>query len=166
MSATAHHTVKDKAHPPHAATLRGQSKEFLTIIIAGQRFGIPILQVQDVLSQQRVTRVPLAPAEVAGSLNLRGRIVTAIDVRRRLGMEQQDHEGAKEMSVVVEHDGELYSLIIDQVGDVMTLQDDHFENTPGALDPTWREISSGIYRLDGELLIVLDVPKFLNTVHA
>lgn len=145
---------------------RSQSREFLTIIIAGQRFGIPILQVQDVLSQQRVTRVPLAPPEVAGSLNLRGRIVTAIDVRRRLGIGPRGSENAKEMSVVVEHDGELYSLIIDQVGDVMTLQDDLFENTPGALDPAWREISSGIYRLDGELLIILDVPRFLNTVHA
>ncbi len=145
---------------------RSQSREFLTIIIAGQRFGIPILQVQDVLSQQRVTRVPLAPPEVAGSLNLRGRIVTAIDVRRRLGIGPREKDGTREMSVVVEHDNELYSLIIDQVGDVMTLQDDHFENTPGALDPSWREISSGIYRLDGELLIVLDVPKFLSTVHA
>lgn len=152
------------AHEHNGALSSGKSKEFLTIIIAGQRFGIPILQVQDVLGQQRVTKIPLAPPEVAGSLNLRGRIVTAIDVRCRLGIEARP-EGAKEMSVVVEHDNELYSLIIDTVGDVLTLQDSEFENTPATLDSAWREISSGIYRLDGELLVILDVPKFLGTVH-
>jgi len=140
------------------------SQHFLTIIVAEQRFGIPILQVQDVLGQQNVTRVPLAPPEVAGSLNLRGRIVTAIDVRKRLGLEPRTAENTKEMSVVVEHDNELYSLIIDRVGDVLTLSDDTFEHTPGTLDAIWREIASGIYRLKGELLIILDVPKFLNTV--
>lgn len=142
----------------------GRSKDFLTIVIADQRFGIPILQVQDVLGEQSVTRVPLAPPEVAGSLNLRGRIVTAIDVRKRLGMEANTVR-EKSMSVVVEHENELYSLIIDRVGDVLTLQNKDFENTPATLDPVWREISSGIYRLEGELLVVLDVPKFLNTVH-
>lgn len=144
---------------------QGNSQNFLTVIVAGQRFGIPILQVQDVLGQQRVTRVPLAPAEVAGSLNLRGRIVTAIDVRKRLSLAPRDASQAKEMSVVVEHENELYSLVIDQVGDVLMLEDDTFENTPGTLDPLWREISSGVYRLKGELLVILDVPKFLNTVH-
>lgn len=141
-----------------------KSKEFLTIVIANQRFGIPILQVQDVLGGQAVTKIPLAPPEVAGSLNLRGRIVTAIDVRCRLGVEQRD-EGENEMGVVVEHENELYSLIIDRVGDVLKLNDESFENTPATLDPLWREISSGIYRLDEELLVILDVPKFLSTVH-
>ncbi len=144
-------------------------KDFLTILIAGQRFGIPILQVQDVLGEQNVTNVPLAPPEVAGSLNLRGRIVTAIDVRRRLGIspiERDTAEAEKEMSVVVENDNELYSLIIDEVGDVLSLEDETFENNPATLDPMWREVSQGIYRLDGELLVVLDVPKFLNTVHS
>jgi purine-binding chemotaxis protein CheW len=140
------------------------AKEFLTILIAGQRFGIPILQVQDVLGKQRVTKIPLAPPEVAGSLNLRGRIVTAIDVRCRLDVEPRE-EGAKEMSVVVEHDGELYSLIIDTVGDVLNLHDSEFEPTPPTLGPAWRDIASGIYRLEGELLIILDVPKLLGTVH-
>ncbi|MCC6598493.1 MAG: chemotaxis protein CheW [Alphaproteobacteria bacterium] len=165
MSEQAQMHVQQNGHDPRGMTMHGQSRDFLTIIIAEQRFGIPILQVQDVLSQQRVTRVPLAPPEVAGSLNLRGRIVTAIDVRRRLGMEPRNRDSTREMSVVVEYDNELYSLIIDKVGDVLTLQDDNFENTPGALDPAWRDISSGVYRLDGELLIILDVPKFLNTVH-
>lgn len=141
----------------------GNSKELLTVIIAGQRFGIPILQVQDVLGKQKVTNVPLAPPEVAGSLNLRGRVVTAIDVRKRLGIEEREND-ANEMSVVVEHENELYSLIIDRVGDVMKLKNSDFENTPATLDPVWRSISMGIYRLETELLVIIDVPKLLDSV--
>jgi purine-binding chemotaxis protein CheW len=143
----------------------GESRDMLTIVIAGQRFGIPILQVQDVLGETVVTRIPLAPPEVAGSLNLRGRIVTAINVRKRLGLECNTDD-AVHMSVVVEHENELYSLIIDEIGDVMRLKNSDFKSTPGTLDPVWREVSSGVYRLDEELLVVLDVPKFLSTVHS
>lgn len=158
-------------HHHGAGTASGQSKDFLTLVIAGQRFGIPIMQVQDVLGSHSVTRIPLAPPEVAGSLNLRGRIVTAISMRKRLGLddpkEDQHAHGdtINKMSVVVEHENELYSLIIDEIGDVMTLKDKDFEPTLGTLDPVWKAISSGIYRLSDELLIVLDVPKFLSTVH-
>ncbi len=148
----------------HVAAHAGTSSDFLTILIAGQIFGIPVLQVQDVLGAQKVTRIPLARPEVAGSLNLRGRIVTAIDVRCRLNLPPRE-EQAREMSVVVEHDGELYSLIIDQVGDVMALNDTDFENNPATLDPLWRSISAGIYRLEKQLLVVIDVPKLLDTVH-
>ncbi len=151
----------------NAAVLDTTTQDFLTINIADQRFGIPILQIQDVLGDQNVTTIPLAPPEVAGSLNLRGRVVTAIDVRRRLGlerMEDEDSSGKKSMGVVVEHHDELYSLIIDSVGDVLRLKDDDFENTPPTLDPLWRNISDGIYRLDNDLLIILDIPKFLGSV--
>ncbi|HOO82066.1 MAG TPA: chemotaxis protein CheW [Alphaproteobacteria bacterium] len=143
-----------------------QSKEFLTIVIAGQRFGIPILQVQDVLGEQTVTKIPLAPPEVAGSLNLRGRIVTAIDMRCRLGIEPCSKTTSSTMGVVVEHENELYSLIIDEVGDVLRLRNESFESTPSTLDSLWREISSGVYRLDDELLVILDVPNFVSSVHS
>lgn len=103
------------------------AREFVTMIIEGQIFGIPVLQVQDVLGQQKITRVPLAPREVAGSLNLRGRIVTAIDVRTRLGLGARE-EKQKSMSVVVDHNGEFYSLIVDQVGEVMSLPASDYEN--------------------------------------
>lgn len=148
-------------------TLDGASKsrDLLTIVIAGQRFGIPILQVQDVLGEQKVTKIPLAPPEVSGSLNLRGRIVTAINVRKRLDLDKDADTPHASMSVVVEHEEELYSLVIDEIGDVMRLKNKDFKPTPGTLDPTWRDISSGVYQLDGELLVVLDVPKFLSSVH-
>ncbi|HYD29786.1 MAG TPA: chemotaxis protein CheW [Azospirillaceae bacterium] len=137
------------------------SKEFVTMTIADQLFGIPVLQVQDVLGHQRITRIPLAPPEVAGSLNLRGRIVTAIDVRLRLGLQgrPKDKPG---MSIVVDLRGELYSLMVDAVGEVLSLTNEDFERNPATLDPRWREVSMGIYRLNGQLLVVLDVSRLLN----
>ena len=140
----------------------GEQREYLTIDIAGQTFGIPILQVQDVLGEQRVTRVPLAPRAIAGSLNLRGRIVTAIDVRACLGLPPKPKDSSEEMSVVVENGGELYSLMIDKVGDVLSLDTRDYENNPSTLDPQWRGVCMGIYRLRGKLLVVLDVPRLLE----
>jgi purine-binding chemotaxis protein CheW len=136
------------------------TRDFLTININGQMFGIPVLQVQDVLGETTVTRIPLAPTQVAGALNLRGRIVTAVNVRRCLGL--PDLEGNKRiMSVVVEHENELYSLIIDSVGDVLALQNEKFEQNPPTLDLLWRSVSLGVYRLDAGLLVILDVAKLL-----
>lgn len=139
------------------------SKDYLTVTIAGQLFGIPVLQVQDVLRGQVVTKVPLAAPEIAGSLNLRGRVVTAIDVRKRLKLEHKTMD-ANSMSVVVEHSNELYSLIIDSVGDVLSLKDKVFEKNPGTLDPLWQSISTGIYQLEDDLLIIMDVAALLEHV--
>jgi purine-binding chemotaxis protein CheW len=137
------------------------ARELLTVTIGDQVFGIPILQVQDVLGTQKVTRVPLAPKAVAGSLNLRGRIVTAIDMRACLGMEPCEAAG-KGMSVVVENQGELFSLMIDRVGDVMHLPYSAYEKNPATLNPQWRAMCQGIYRLKDRLLVVLDVPRLLE----
>jgi purine-binding chemotaxis protein CheW len=145
--------------------LTTDSNDFVTMSIAGQLFGIEVLQVQDVLASQKIARIPLAPAEVAGSLNLRGRIVTAIDVRTRLGLPPLEGK-ALGMSVVVEHGGELYSLKVDQVGEVMSLPKKDFEQSPPTLEPRWREVSSGIYRLNEKLLIALDVARLLNFIKA
>lgn len=139
------------------------SKDYLTVTIAGQLFGIPVLQVQDVLRDQKVTKVPLAAPEIAGSLNLRGRIVTAIDVRKRLNMDPCDGKKSN-MSVVVEHNNELYSLIIDGVGEVLGLKGKVFEKNPGTLDPTLKDISAGIYQREDSLLIIMDVAKLLEHV--
>ncbi|HMK67620.1 MAG TPA: chemotaxis protein CheW [Stellaceae bacterium] len=136
-------------------------RDFVSVTVAEQLFGIPVLQVQDVLGPQRITRIPLAPGEVAGSLNLRGRIVTAIDIRTRLGLPPRS-EGKPAMSVVVDHGGELYSLLVDGVGEVLSLVSADAERNPVTLDPTWRDVSAGIYRLDGALLVVLDVARILD----
>lgn len=142
-----------------------ETSEFLTVMLDEQIFGIPILQVQDVLGKQNVTRVPLAPPEVSGSLNLRGRIVTAIRVRERLGMAPPPPT-SRDMSIVVEYEGELYSLIFDGVGDVLNLGIRDYEANPSTLDPKFREVSDGIYRLSDRLLVVLDISKMLRGIGA
>lgn len=142
-------------------TIVSGNQDFVTMTIAEQLFGIPVLQVQDVLGHQRITRIPLAPPEVAGSLNLRGRIVTAIDVRLRLGLTGRPKD-KPEMSIVVDLRGELYSLIVDGVGEVLSLSNEDFERNPATLDLRWREVSTGIYRLNNQLMVVLDVSRLLN----
>ncbi|MBF0269010.1 MAG: chemotaxis protein CheW [Alphaproteobacteria bacterium] len=144
------------------AEVTAETQDYVTMFIDGQMFGIPVLTVQDVLGPQKVTRIPLAPREVAGSLNLRGRIVTAIDVRRRLGLKDREGVTKPGMSVVVDMNGELYSLLIDSVGEVLSLRSASFERNPPTLDALWREFSTGIYRLDGKLLVVLDVQRLLD----
>jgi purine-binding chemotaxis protein CheW len=140
-------------------------RDFVSMTVAGQLFGIPVLTVQDVLGEQRITQVPLAPTDIAGTLNLRGRIVTAIDMRRRLGLPARE-AGKSGMNVVVERDGELYSLIVDAVGEVLSLPADQFERNPSTLDTVWREMSTGVYRLESELMVVLDVTKMLDIKRA
>jgi purine-binding chemotaxis protein CheW len=139
----------------------GENRDYVTMSIGGQLFGIPVLKVQDVLGTQTITRVPLAPVEVAGSLNLRGRIVTAVDVRLRLGLPKRENEKSA-MSVVVEHDGELYSLLVDSVGEVLSLETRDYQRNPPTLNPRLREFSDGIYRLNDSLLVVLSVSSLLN----
>lgn len=151
-------TVREKA-PLAQESLA--NNDFVTLTIGDQLFGIPVLKVQDVLGAQKVAHTPLANEVVAGSLNLRGRIVTAIDVRRRLGMPSRD-KGDGGMSVVVEHEGELYSLIIDSIGEVLRVPASNYEPAPSTLDPSWRDFSAGIYRLDGQLMVVLDVERILD----
>jgi purine-binding chemotaxis protein CheW len=140
---------------------RGVENELVSIWLDKQLVGIPVSQVQDILGPQRITAVPRAAAEIAGVLNLRGRIVTAIDLRVRLGMAPRAAE-ATTMSVVVDHKGELYSLLIDQVGEVLEAPLDRYEADTTALSPGWRELACGVFRLDKQLLVLLDVGRVLQ----
>jgi len=137
--------------------------EYVTVVIGGQLFGLPILRVQDVFAPERLTKVPLAPAEIAGVLNLRGRIVTLIDMRHRLGLGQREN-GSPAMAVGVESRGESYGLLIDSVGEVLKLDDMACGPNPSNLDARLARVSTGIYRLDGQLLMMLDVDRVLDIV--
>lgn len=134
---------------------------FATVRLDNQLLGISVKYVRDVLRQQKVTPVPLAPPEVMGALNLRGRIVTVIDLRRCLGLEPCKPD-AKNIFMVVELKGELYSLVVDGVGEVLTVPSDMIEKTPANLTGCWKDIASGIYKLDGELLVLIDVQSLLT----
>ena len=135
--------------------------DFVTIRLDGQLCGLPVLEVHDVLTKQVITRVPKAPEAVAGVLNLRGQIVTAIDLRKRLKLSDRE-EGSEVMNVVVEYQNEPYSLIIDKVGDVLSLSEDTFEKNPVTLEACWQNVSTGIFRLEKELLVILDIEKLLT----
>ena len=111
----------------------GPSTEYVTAMIGGQLFGLPIARVQDVFMPERLTSVPLSSPEIAGILNLRGRIITIVDMRLRLGVPQPENAG-QPMAVGIEHRGESYGLLIDDVGEVMTLPDSLRENNPVNLD--------------------------------
>jgi len=141
--------------------LSGDVTEYVTVIIGDQLFGLPISRVQDVFMPDRLTRVPLSQREVAGVLNLRGRIVTAIDMRTRLGLPPL--EGRKTtMAVGTEFRGESFGLIIDQVGEVMKLENATREANPVNLDSRWARVSAGVHRLEGQLLVILDVDRVLE----
>lgn len=131
-------------------------QEYVTAVIGGQLFGLPIARVLDVFEPERITRVPLAPPEIAGVLNLRGRIVTAIDMRRRLDLPPRGH-GEKTMAIGIERHGESYGLLVDEVGEVLTVKASSADAVPVNLDPAWARIASGVHRLEGRLLVVLDV---------
>jgi purine-binding chemotaxis protein CheW len=136
----------------------GDFIEYVTVMIGGQLFGLPISQVQDVFMPDRLARVPLASAEIAGVLNLRGRIVTAIDMHCRLGLGKRE-TGRPAMAVGIEFHGESYGLLIDSVGEVLNLAESTREPVPVNLEPHLARVSSGVHRLEKQLLVVLDVDR-------
>lgn len=135
--------------------------EFVTVRIADQLFGLPILDVADVFVPANITFVPMSTREVAGVLNLRGRIVTAIDMRERLQLPPVAKDASK-MAVGIEYNGESYGLVIDSVGEVLRLKEDGVEPNPSNLHPRWTAVSAGVYQLEGELMVVLDVDRVLQ----
>lgn len=143
-----------------------QGIEYVTFSIDGRWFGAQVSDVHDVFAIQAVTPVPLARADVAGLLNLRGRIVTAIDARRRLGMPARTGGYAGAMAIGVEREGESYGLVVDAVGEVLRLNEDIREDAPGNLDESWREVACGVFRLPKGLLVALDIAKMLDAAPA
>jgi purine-binding chemotaxis protein CheW len=135
--------------------------EYVTVMIGSQLFGLPIARVQDVFIPDRLTRVPLAPPEVAGVLNLRGRIVTAIEMRTRLDLGKRA-DGEALMAIGIEMKGESYGLLVDTVGEVMKLLNSACEAKPANLDPRLARVASGVFRLEGQLMVVLDVDRVLD----
>jgi purine-binding chemotaxis protein CheW len=139
----------------------GDEEQLVTMVVDDQLFGIPILRVQDIVEPTQITPVPCAPSAIAGVLNLRGRIVTVIDLRECLGAPPASNED-RLMSVTVEHDGDLFTLLVDSIGDVRSLPRASFDKPPVTLDQRMRRLCSGVFRLEGQLLALLDVEKVLD----
>jgi purine-binding chemotaxis protein CheW len=124
---------------------------------------VPAAQVQEVLMGQPRTPAPGAPAAIAGLINLRGQVVTALDLRLRMGVDltgREDQDAS--MSVVVTSSDEIWSLLVDKIGDVIEVNDDQFELPPDTLTGHMRELIKGAYKLEGQLLLVLDVVRVLD----
>lgn len=134
-------------------------EQLVTMTVDGQHFGLSILSVQDIVETHTITQVPLAPSAISGVMNLRGRIVTVINLRRILG---KTDDSESRMGVTVEYKGDLYTILVDQIGEVRLLDQGDFEAVPTTLDPILKQLCTGIYRMDEELLAVLDVDQILD----
>jgi purine-binding chemotaxis protein CheW len=135
-----------------------KSKQYCTFYVDKYLFGVEVLEVQEVLRYQDLTQVPLAPKEVQGLINLRGQIISAIDLRCRLGLPPRE-EGIQPMNVVIRTNNEVVSFLVDSIGDVLDVDEDTFEIAPDTVDIAARELVSGVYKLEGQLLMVLDAAK-------
>ncbi len=148
---------------PSSTLLAAEAKSVMlvTMRLGAQRFGIPDQHVRDALKDQKIAPIPKAPPEVAGSLNLRGRIVTVIDLRQRLGV--PGAYSAAPMFIVVDFKGEYFSLLVDAVGEVMTIPTASIEPNPSNLSLHWREVAEGVCLLKEDLLVILDIHALLET---
>ena len=134
------------------------TSQLATFWLDGDLFGVEVEHVQEVLRSQSITRVPLAPSAVAGLINLRGQVVTAIELRERLGRPSRP-EGQEAVVIVVRLHGEAVSLLVDSIADVVDVDVRDFEAPPDTLDGAARELIRGAYKLSGQLLLALDVNR-------
>lgn len=130
--------------------------QYVSFLIADQLLGVPVDIVQEVLNPQAIAKTPKARPEIAGLLNLRGQIVTAVDLRKRLRLPANPAEKPS-MNVVLRYKGESYSLLVDEVGDVINVSNEQFEPAPVTLDQHWKSLVSGVFRLEDRLFVVLNV---------
>lgn len=138
-----------------------QQRQFATFKVGNLFFGINVHEVQEIIRYQNLTPVPLADSVVRGLINLRGQIITAIDLRRRLKSEDAVAD-EDSMNIVVQTDQEKVSLLVDSVGDVLELSPDSFESVPPSVRADVRALVSGVYKLSGKLMLVLDTKSAVN----
>jgi purine-binding chemotaxis protein CheW len=135
--------------------------QYCTFYLDGHYFGLDVLKVQEIIRYQEMTRVPLAPQVVRGLINLRGQIVTAIDLRRRLEMKDRP-AGQLPVNVVVQTEDGAVSLLVDEIGDVLQVSESAFERPPETLTGNTRELILGAYKLADRLLLILDTERIVN----
>lgn len=138
------------------------SQQYSTFYVGDLFFGIEVVKVQEVLRYQEMTRVPLAPDGVRGLINLRGQIVTALDMRHRLGLSPRPAD-ATPMNLVMQSDEGAVSLLVDEIGDVLEVDSECYERVPETIPATQREMIAGVCKLDGKLLLVLNTERAMQT---
>jgi purine-binding chemotaxis protein CheW len=160
MSATAQLENRTEAESEMDQHLN-YSNQYVSFWIDGQLLGVPVSSVQEVLNPQQIARTPQARPEIAGLLNLRGQIVTAVNLRKRMNLPDRD-EDQPDLNVVVRHKGESFSLLVDEVGDVINVSSETMEPVPHTLDAHWKSMTDGVFRLEDRLFIILNVNAALN----
>ena len=135
-----------------------ETRQLCTFIIDGMLFGVDVMNVQEVIRYQEMTVVPLASANVRGLINLRGQIVTAIEMRARLGLDPRSDD-ALPMNVVTTTADGVVSLLVDEIGDVLEVEERTFERPPETISAAFRELVPGVFKLEGKLLLLLDAEK-------
>ncbi len=135
--------------------------QFATFFVDNLLFGVEVLRVQEVLRYQEMTSVPLAPEIIQGLINLRGQIVTAVDMRLRLGLAPRGNDRAP-MNMVVRSDDGAVSLLVDEIGDVLEVEESAFEVAPENVDARIRDLTTGMYKLKDRLLLILDTAKAID----
>jgi purine-binding chemotaxis protein CheW len=128
--------------------------------IENDYYAISVIEVQEVIRKQSLTSIPCAPEFIKGLINLRGQIVTAVSLRNLFGLPES--ETNEYMNIIVRSKESLYSLMVDEILDVMNVEKSTFEKTPENLDEKIRDYISGVYKLEGKLLITLDLEKILS----
>ncbi|WP_439815938.1 chemotaxis protein CheW [Zavarzinia sp. CC-PAN008] len=151
--ATAIQERKDRARAEHS--------QYVTMTVADRLLGLPILEVHDIVVPEKIARVPLAQPEVAGLINLRGKIVSAIDMRHVLRAPPAAAD-ARRVGVTVSHKGETYTLLVDGVGEVVEIDPDTREPNPPTLDGRWKHLSNGVVRLEQGLLVLLNTDRVMD----
>lgn len=138
-----------------------KDNQYCTFYLDGYYFGVEVLQVQEVIRYQEMTSVPLAHPVVRGLINLRGQIVTAIDLRRRLGFADRPADQLP-MNVVIRTDEGAVSFLVDEIGDVLDVDQDSFERAPETMQGPARELIRGVHKLKDGLLLILDKDKAIQ----
>lgn len=154
-------TAERAASESSVATHLDYANQYVSFMTDGQLLGIPVTSVQEVLNPQTITPVPLAAEEISGLLNLRGQIVTAVNLRRRLGLPELEAD-REAMNVVVRHQGESYSLLVDEVQDVINVAGTQLLAPPTTLDAHWKSVTTGVFRLEHSLFVILSVGALLT----
>jgi purine-binding chemotaxis protein CheW len=154
-------TAMDDSRAGSTGTGDEAGGQFATFFVDDLLFGVEVLRVQEVLRYQEMTSVPRAPEVIEGLINLRGQIVTAIDMRRRLGLAPRAGDRSP-MNMVVRSDDGAVSLLVDEIGDVLEVEEGAFEEAPENVDAGIRELTTGMYKLKDRLLLVLDTRKAID----
>ncbi len=139
-----------------------EASQFCTFFLGDQFFGVDVTKVQEIIRYQEMTQVPLTEPALQGLINLRGQIVTAIDLRRRLGFDRSPDPDKKPTNVVLRSDGGAISLLVDEIDEVVEVDGESFEEAPATLASPLSELVLGVHKLEGRLLLVLDVERTVD----